>query len=159
MTKREVVRLAISGQRPPYVPWQFGFTVEAHEKLLRHFGPCDLGQTVGNHLLNLGNGIGFFEDIGNGRVRDVFGVVWDRSVDKDIGIVEGQVLPEATLAGYQFPDPLSERFFADIPESLEKYGDRFRCFQVGFSLWERAWTLRGMSDLMMDFLRPSRIRA
>src|SRR5690242_12728164 len=32
------------------------------------------------------------------------------------------------------------------------YGDRFRVFQIGFSLFERAWTLRGMETLMMDFI-------
>ena len=28
----------------------------------------------------------------------------------------------------------------------------FRLFQIGFSLYERAWTLRGMENLLMDFL-------
>ncbi len=85
-------------------------------------------------------------------MRDVFGVVWDRSIDKDIGNVEGCVLPEPTLDGYTFPDPLDPRFFADIPDKIDRFGDRFRVFQIGFSLYERAWTLRGMENLMMDFL-------
>ena len=38
--------------------------------------------------MELGSAIGFFEDLGADRVRDVFGVVWDRSIDKDIGNVE-----------------------------------------------------------------------
>ena len=63
--------------------------------------------------MKLGSDIGFFSQVGNDRVRDVFGVVWDRSVDKDIGNVVGQVLPEPTLAGYEFPDPLDRRFFAE----------------------------------------------
>ena len=39
MTRREVVRAVLEHRRPPYVPWQFGFTVEAREKLQQHFGP------------------------------------------------------------------------------------------------------------------------
>jgi uroporphyrinogen decarboxylase len=78
--------------------------------------------------------------------------VWDRSVDKDIGIVEKYVLPEPTLAGYEFPDPLDRRFFENIPEQLSEYGDCFRVFKIGFSLYERAWAMRGMENLMMDFL-------
>jgi len=78
-------------------------------------------------------------------------VVWDRSIDKDIGNVEGCVLPEPTLAGYEFPDPLDRRFFAEIPGRIERFPDRFRVFQIGFSLYERAWTLRGMENLLMDF--------
>jgi uroporphyrinogen decarboxylase len=151
MTKRDVVRLALNHQRPPYVPWQFGFTVEAKQKLQEHYGEVELEVALDNHIVNLGAEILFTEDIGNDRVRDNFGVVWDRHVDKDIGIVENRVLPEPTLQGYEFPNPTAPRYFADIPGKLAKFGDRFRCFQVGFSLWERAWTLRGMADLMMDF--------
>ena len=33
MTKRDVVRLALSGKRPPYVPWSMGFTKEAKENV------------------------------------------------------------------------------------------------------------------------------
>ncbi len=159
MTKREVVRMVLEGQRPPYVPWSFGFTVEAKAKLQQHYGAqsggakggVDLEEALGNHLVKLGSDIGFFKDLGGDRVQDVFGVVWDRSVDKDIGIVQGCVLPEPALKGYVFPNPLDPRFFADIPTKLAKYGDRFRVFQIGFSLYERAWTLRGMQNLLMDF--------
>jgi len=152
MTKREVIRLVLEGKRPPYVPWSMGFTKEAKEKLQRHYGCDDIEAPLQNHLLKLGSDIGFFTELGNGRVRDVFGVVWDRSVDKDIGNVEGQVLPEPTLTGYEFPDPLDRRFFVEIPARIAKFPDRFRVFQIGFSLYERAWTLRGMEALMTDFL-------
>jgi uroporphyrinogen decarboxylase len=159
MTKREVVKLVLDGKRPPYVPWSFGFTKEAKAKLQQHFGHTDLEVVLHNHLLKLGSDIGFFTDIGGDCVRDVFGVVWDRSVDKDIGIVKGCVLPQPTLRGYDFPDPLDPRFFADIPAFIGEYGDRFRVFQIGFSLYERAWTLRGLQDLLMDFLdHPAFVR-
>jgi uroporphyrinogen decarboxylase len=102
-------------------------------------------------LLRLGSDIGFFTDQGESGVRDVFGVVWDRSIDKDIGNVEGCVLPRPSLEGYAFPDPRDPRFFADIPAKIARFPDRFRVFQIGFSLYERAWTLRGMENLMMDF--------
>jgi len=152
MQKRDVIRLALGGKRPPYVPWSMGFTKEAREKLQAYYGCEDVEEPLQNHLLKLGSDIGFFDELGDCRVRDVFGVVWDRSVDRDIGNVEGCVLSEPTLAGYEFPDPLDRRFFHDIPERIERFGDRFRVFQIGFSLYERAWTLRGMKNLMMDFL-------
>jgi uroporphyrinogen decarboxylase len=151
MTKRQVVKLVLDGQRPPYVPWSCGFTQEAKARLQEHYGQVALEDALQNHLLKLGSDIGFFTDLGNDRVRDVFGVVWDRSIDKDIGNVEGCVLHEPTLKGYTFPDPLDPRFFADIPDRIGKYGGRFRVFQIGFSLYERAWTLRGMQNLLMDF--------
>jgi uroporphyrinogen decarboxylase len=151
MTKREVVKQVLEGGTPPYVPWSFRFTQEAKEKLFAHYGSSDLTSLQGDHILELGSDIGFFEDIGNQCVRDVFGVVWDRSVDKDIGNVQGRVLPEPTLTGYEFPNPLDPRFFEDIPAKTQRYPDRFRLFCLGFSLYERAWTLRGMETLLMDF--------
>jgi len=151
MTPREVVRCVLQGNRPPYVPWSMGFTKEAREKLQRYYGCTDLEVPLQNHLLRLGSDIGFFSALGNDRVRDVFGVVWDRSIDKDIGNVEGCMLPQPTLARYEFPDPLDRRFFEEIPERIDRFPDRFRVFQIGFSLYERAWTLRGLENLLIDF--------
>jgi len=151
MNKRQVIQTVLQVKKPPYIPWSLGFTYEAYEKLKEHFGSPNLEPFMDNHLLDLGNGIGFFTDLGNNRVRDVFGVVWDRSVDKDIGIVEGQVLRLPTLKGYQFPNPLDPRFFEDIPGKLASYGDRYRVFQIGFSLYERAWTMRGLQPFYTDF--------
>jgi uroporphyrinogen decarboxylase len=151
LTKREIIQLVLEGGMPPYVPWSCGFTKEARVKLEAHFKSPNLETSLQNHLLKLGSDIGFFTDLGNHRVQDVFGVVWDRSIDKDIGNVEGCVLERPTLEHYNFPDPLDERFFEDIPERIARYGDRFRVFQIGFSLYERAWTLRGLQNLLMDF--------
>jgi uroporphyrinogen decarboxylase len=151
-TKRDVVRTVLEGGRPPYVPWSMGFTLEARAKLKKHYGVDDIEDVLDNHLLRLGSDIGFFTDLGNDRFQDVFGVTWDRSIDKDIGNVEGCVLLEPTLAGYESPDPLDPRFFSAIPQAIERSADRFRVYQLGFSLYERAWTLRGMANVMMDFL-------
>ena len=159
MTKRQVIKIVLDHKQPPYVPWSFGFTKEAADKLIAHYNNSghqinsreELEDFVGNHLLKLGSDIGFFEEVGPNLVQDVFGVVWDRSIDKDIGNVQKPVLSKPSLQGYRFPNPLDHRFFQDIPEKIQRYPDRFRVFQIGFSLYERAWTLRGMEQLMMDF--------
>lgn len=152
MQKREVVKLAIKGKKVPYVPWACTFTKEANNKLKEFYGNDDIDKMIDNHIVRLGNDVGFFEDIGDNRFKDVFGVVWNRTVDKDIGNVEGCVLPEPILKGYQFPDPVDRRYYEDIPEKINKYQDCFRIYAVGFSLYERAWSLRGMENLMMDFI-------
>ena len=56
-------------------------------------------------------------------------------------------LPDASPDFWESP-----RFFEDMEERVARFPDRFRVFQIGFSLYERAWTLRGMEALMMDFL-------
>lgn len=152
MTKREVMKMVLDGKKPPYVPWSFKFTQEPKEQLQAYYGVEDLDPILGNHILQLGNDIGFFDYLGDNRYRDVFGVVWDRSIDKDIGDVKTIVLPEPSLKGYTFPDPLDPRFFDNIESEISAKPDMFRCFQIGFSLYERAWTMRGMENLLMDFI-------
>ena len=151
MNKREVVINALQFKEIPYVPWGFRFTAEAKRKLLIHTKGADIEDFVENHFVELGSDIGFFENIGENLFRDVFGVVWDRTIEKDIGNVKVEVLPEASLKDYKFPDPCDKRFFEDIPFKIKKYPDRFRVFCIGFSLFERAWTMRGMENLLMDF--------
>ena len=151
MEKREVVKTALDSKTPPYVPWHFAFTVEAANRLKQHYQTEDLEAVLGNHLLFCGNAVGFFEDIGENCAKDAFGVVWDRSRDKDIGCVKGTVLDRPSLDGYSWPDPHNGNFFGDIESNIAATPDRFRVFAIGFSLYERAWTLRGMENLMMDF--------
>lgn len=150
--KREIVKLVLDGKRPPYVPWSYKFTQEAADLLKQHYHTEDLDGAVDNHIVRLGSDIGFFEEIERDMFQDVFGVMWDRTVDFDIGVVKGQVLKAASLEGYRFPDPLDRRFFKGIEEKISRYPDCFRLFEIGFSLFERAWTLRGMESLMMDFI-------
>ena len=85
MTKREIIRMVLDHKKPPYVLWSFKFTMEPKELLERHFQTDDLDLILGNHILNLGSDIGFFEEIEPNMFQDVFKVVWDRSIDKDIG--------------------------------------------------------------------------
>lgn len=152
-SKREVVGLAVASKDVPYTPWNFGFTKEPTEMLQEHFGTKDLDPFLQPHLYGIGGGTGFFRNIGDDCVRDAFGVVWDRSVDKDIGVVRGCVLPGPTLGAYSFPDPDDPVFWsgADGLKS-QKAQDLYRIYSIGFSLYERAWTLRGMENLMMDFI-------
>lgn len=153
MTKREVIKCVLDGQKPPYVPWSFKFTEEPKEMLQKHYGVEDLDIPLGNHILNLGSDIGFFEEVEPNMFKDVFGVVWDRSIDKDIGNpIIPPVIQEPSMEGVLFPDPLDTRFFANIEPEIEKKPDLFRVFQIGFSLYERAWSLRGMENLLMDFM-------
>lgn len=155
MNKRDVVKAVLNGEKPPYTPWSFRFTEEPERELCSHFGcePGDLIAHTGCHILELGSPIGFFEDLGNDHLKDVFGVVWDRTMDKDIGMPETYQIEEPEdLDNYEFPDPLDPRFFEDIESQIAKFPDRFRLFTLGFSLYERAWTLHSMEELLMGMI-------
>ncbi|MBD3391670.1 MAG: uroporphyrinogen-III decarboxylase-like protein [Chitinivibrionales bacterium] len=151
MNMREAVISVLEGKKPPYVPWSLSFTIEARQKLVEHFGSKNIETVLGNHIAGVAR-TSFMETLENDRVRDQFGVIWDRSRDRDIGVVENCVLPEPSLDGYIFPDPADTRIFEGMPTAINKNRDRFRLFPISFSLYERAWSMRGMENLMMDFL-------
>ena len=151
MNCKEVIYAVLKGEKPPYVPWSLGFTFEAKEKLFAYCKSEDLSW-VGNHFVSSGECDMQMRNLGGDCFEDAFGVIWDRSVDKDIGIVKQLLLPEPTLKNFVFPDPHNPKAFENIPMRLKTCSDRFHIFGIGFSLYERAWTLRGMENLMMDFI-------
>jgi uroporphyrinogen decarboxylase len=151
MDKRTVMKMALEWERPPYVPWNINFTIPSTEKLQQYYAGKDLEEVVQNHIVNVGYDIYFYHEVGENSVQDHFGVIWDRSIDKDIGVVKGQVLAQPTLSGYTFPDPVAAYVFEQVEANINKYKDRFRIFGIGFSLYERAWALRGLQTLLMDF--------
>ncbi len=150
MNKREVVIAALTGKEVPYVPWSFGFTAEAAEKLAPYTRSEGLIEFCGNHCMVAYAGLPWTELTGE-RVRDPYGVVWNRSVDKDIGIVEGTVLQSPTLKGYTFPSLDNAGVFGPLENIASAPRDKFLILDIGFSLYERAWTLRGMENVLTDF--------
>ena len=150
VSKREVVKMVLNGKKPPYVPWSFRFTHEAVKKLEGVWGK-NWEIKLDNHFTELGSDIGFFDYLGDNRYKDLFGVIWDRTIEKDIGLPVEEILKDASLKGYTFPNPLDQRFFEEIEDKISADPDRLRVFCIGFSLYERAWSLRGITNLLMDF--------
>ena len=150
-TKRDVVLDALQFRPPPYVPWAWGPTQKCAERLKAHLGTDDLAAFIDTHFLDVGPDIGYLEPLGDEHYRDRYGVVWDRRVDKDIGIpVSWPIRRPEDLARYAWPDPAADDLFAGVSDSLAARPDLFSRYQLGFSLYERAWTMRGLMDLLTD---------
>jgi len=152
MNYREIIINILEGKKPHYVPWHLNFTVEAREKLLDYYKVKDIETRLNNHFLELVNREQYFREIEKDFFMDHFGVIWDRTIDKDIGIVNKIILKEPNLTHYNFPDPLADFFFKDIPNKIKKIPDKFRVFYIDYSLYERAWSLRGMENLLADMI-------
>jgi len=150
MTPRERVMAAVKHQDTDIVPYHIDFTWEAHRKAAAYYRDEQFMRHIGNHLAIAT--YGFEQPLESSRFRDFFGVVWNRSVDKDIGVVEGLCLPEPTLANYTFPTVDAESYRQACGRLVAEHPDAFRMGGVSFSLFERAWTLRGMENLLMDMV-------
>jgi uroporphyrinogen decarboxylase len=82
-------------------------------------------------------------------VEDQFGVRWNRSIDKDIGVVCNRLITPDTLDDYEFPDPDAPFRTGVFEEATKEPRERFLVANIGFSLFERAWTLCGMETVLM----------
>ncbi len=152
MNNRERVLATLNHQQPDKVPYQIGFTQRAHAKMVEFYGDPDFASKLGNCLTGLGcepaNG---WKEVEPDIWEDQFGVRWDRTIDKDVGTVCNRVITPKNLNDYQFPDPDDPSRYAGYAEALQdgREKDRFVIVDMSFSLFERAWTLAGMKDLLM----------
>jgi uroporphyrinogen decarboxylase len=152
---RDRVLTALRHRQPDRVPYQISCTAPARRKLEAHYGTAALDDLIGNHLAKYKarppDDLGWLNDR-PGFWRDEWGITWNRTVDRDIGVVETTLLRERSLAGLTVPDPLSPVRFAALPAWIEGNRDRFRYISFGMSLFERAWSLRGMENLLVDMI-------
>lgn len=157
MNNRERVTAALRHQQPDRTPYDIRFTQVAHARMAKFYGDPEFDAKLDNCLTLLSTEpADGWREVGPDIWRDEFGVLWDRTVDKDIGTVCNQRITPETLAGYPFPDPDDASRYAGYAAAVQDRGDRFLVANLGFSLYERAWTLVGMQNLMMAMVTDKR---
>ncbi len=158
ITPRDRVLKALCHEQPDVTPWQINLTADSHDQTAAYLNDPDFASKMGNHLAAYSDG--WFEEVRPGFWRDQFGIVWNRTIDRDIGNVDAYHLAEPDLSRYSFPAPDLERNAQGLSALLRENPDRFTVGEIGFSMFERAWTLRGMEALLMDMLdNPSFVDA
>ena len=159
MTKRELVKNTIyrrdTGGKAPYA---FDMTSRVVNRAAAHYGikPGELSAFMGDCLLpfGLGSARGFAaEDLGEGRYRDEFGVVWDKG-DKvrDVGDWGGMLshpLSNPVIDGFEYPNPRAPGRFDHIREAEITASGRYPMMYLN-GLLDQAWHIRGFEPFMMD---------
>lgn len=154
MNNRERVLATLAHQQPDRIPYNIEFTYPAHAKMVDYYQDPDFASKLGNCLTVLGCApAGAWREVAPDVWQDQFGVQWDRSIDKDIGVVCNRLVTPGNLDHYRFPDPDDPSRYASYANLPIDKGDRFVVVNLGFSLFERAWTLVGMENLLMAMLR------
>ena len=154
MNNRERVLATLAHQQPDRIPYNIEFTHPAHAKMVDYYGDPDFASKLGNCLTVLGCApAGAWREVAPDVWQDQFGVQWDRSIDKDIGVVCNRLVTPGNLDNYRFPDPDDPSRYGPYADLLADKSDRFVVVNLGFSLFERAWTLVGMENLLMAMLR------
>lgn len=152
MTKKERVIRAIEYNHPDIIPWAFGLTQDMMKKLIDYSGNPRISETFDNHILQYD--ISSIKEVNPGYFQDHFDVVWNRTIDKDIGVVDEYRLkkPEISAISQMIPPVPIELIHNKMNQLQDGDEDLFKVIGIGFSLFERAWTLRGMDNLLMDMV-------
>jgi uroporphyrinogen decarboxylase len=152
MTPRERLIAAATHRATDFVPYHIEYSAGIKAAMIEALGTGDLDEATGDHLSRYSTR-GKWEEIRPGFVRDDFGVVWDRTADRDIG-VPAPVLTTPDLSRVQWPTAESCGRLLGVEAFVERTraAGRFCCLGVALSLFERAWALRGMEALMIDML-------
>jgi uroporphyrinogen decarboxylase len=154
LTKKERMRRALWRQPVDRLPVQTNYTGAMGAKLAAHFqcSTKDLAARLDNHLLRV--------DVAHaprlsadGKVSfDWWGAGWGTETEGYWHAV-APLAESANLAGYPWPDPHAPSLLADAERALAADGGQhFVAPNFGFALFERAWSLRGFDQLLMDLV-------
>ena len=151
MTNRERVLAAINHRSPDKVPYDVRFTQPAHAKMVEYYGDPDFESRLGNCFtwLRPHPPERRYVEVDPDVWRDEFGVQWDRHVDQDIGVVCNRLVTPENVKSFAFPDPHDPTRYESFDEVIAANQDTAVLVSLGFSLFERAWTLAGMENVLM----------
>ena len=157
LTPRERVRRAVLRQPLDRLPTQINATPAMRQRLVEHLrvSPADLERRLGNHLLRIDPSHPRRLSPDGSTAYDGWGAGWSTET-------EGYWHTDAPLAGTEdldaiaWPDPEAPDLLIDAQRTMAANDDaRFVVPNLGFALFERAWSLRGYEQLNMDLaLRP-----
>ncbi len=173
MSKQEInekqrIKDCINFNNTDKIPWQIGYTSELGKKIMKAlkieeevysvlgkniYAYNNLDNFLGNHITFIRNrAVNSVKEVQPGIWKDEWNVLWDRRIDKDIGAPVNCLLEDMNMKMLTVPDPLDEERFAHFQPLIEANQQRYIMAKFSYCLFERAWSLRGMENLMMDFI-------
>jgi uroporphyrinogen decarboxylase len=152
LTHKERTRLAIQRQTVDWLPTQINYTQAMGEKLATHMGvsPAELPARLDNHLIRVDLAYDRRMSQDGQIAYDWWGVGWSTETEgywpADSSLAEAE-----SLADFTWPDPHDPHLMDEAKETIERMGSEyFIAPNLGFCLFERAWSLRGFENFLMD---------
>ncbi len=152
LTHKERLRRALQYEPVDRLPTQINYTAAMGAKMAAHFQVAlqDLPRRLDNHLARVD--LSYPERISeDGLCRyDWWGAGHDRS-EEGYFIRYSPLANSKELALFSWPDPTRPDLLDDARRTIKKYGQEyFIAPNLGFALFERAWSLRGLEQFLMD---------
>ena len=152
LSHKERLRRALRHEPVDRLPTQVNYTARMGEHMAAHFGVAagELPRLFDNHLVRVDLSV---EDrlSPDGQVRfDWWGAGHDTG--EEGYYIRVHPLAETTdLDAYPWPDPQAPGLFAAAERTIARHGQEYFIVpNLGFALFERAWSLRGLEQFLMD---------
>lgn len=153
MTNRERALAALNHEQPDKTPYSISFTQPAHASLAEYYGDPAFEDKLENCLVDVApEREDAWTEVEPDVWQDPFGVRWDKSVDKDIGVVCNCLITPDSFDDYVWPDPDDPARYVGVEEQVAAKPDALVVGSIGFSLFERAWTLAGMEAVLVAMI-------
>ncbi len=154
MTRRERAKKALTHEQADFIPYQVDFTQQEHDRVAAYLKDEEFERKLGCHIERANfSGPNGPQTERPGFFRDDFGVVWNKTgVDRDIGLMDELLIREPDLSTYRFPEIDEAAAHARFRSLVENGEDTFKIGRISMALFERAWSLRGMENLLCDML-------
>jgi uroporphyrinogen decarboxylase len=153
MTPKERVARAVAHQETDICPYDLQFWGDLRDRLVEFTGDPDFDRGLEVHLAGVGPAYPETnERVDERHYTDAFGVVWEESFPGEIGMVREPILKEPTLRGYEFPSARVPGLFDGMDKEIAQHPERYVTWGIGFSLYERAWSLRGIQSFLLDMI-------
>jgi uroporphyrinogen decarboxylase len=152
LTRRERVLRALTYQDVDRLPTQVNYTTSMGQAMAQHFGVelDDLPERLDNHLVRLD--LSYeprFSDDGKARF-DWWGAGHDTE-EEGYYIRIAPLAQDRDLDRFAWPDPTAPGLLEAAAAKRAKVGDRaFVVPNIGWALFERAWSLRGFENTLLE---------
>lgn len=148
MKKRERIISCINHRNTDIIPWNIEMT-NGFKNIYLSEKEKAADDDIKNHMLRIKYKKN--KEISDNESIDIFGVKWLLSKDGgDVGIVNDYPCIKDDN-NYIFPE-INEQLALDICNQLSNEHDKFTMFSLTMGFFERAWSLRGMENIMADML-------
>jgi uroporphyrinogen decarboxylase len=152
LTHKERVRRAVRHERVDRLPTQINYTGRQAARMAAHFGVTtkELPALLDNHLQRLD--LTYVERYNEDRTVkfDWWGAGFDTG-EEGYFVRVSPLQENPDLDAFDWPDPHTPGLLDDVEQIIaDDAGEHFLMPNFGWSLFERAWSLRGMVEFFMD---------
>ncbi len=154
MTRKELVVSALQHKETTPIPFGCQFTQQELNRMVDHtqnenflsiVGECITGYMYSGNPIELKEKPGYF--------KDDFSVIWNRTAaDKDIGVIDKPVIEDIANHNYRFPKVDAAHIRKNMEQLVQNKMDKFIYAGIGFSMFERAWSLCSIENLLVAMI-------